>query len=157
MSLERVQHLSPHLPGDLPNPGIEPISLVSPALAGEFFTTGTTWDYIVGIITPLKWSLRKYGRGIAPQDALKKDSRGLLRAEGSGAGGVQTAKASHKQSSFQAKRAPRAAFPSGCLAAQTKRWAEGIRVPAPLAGGGSPVLCHHLVCLDTIASVSRRM
>ena len=28
---------------------------------------------------------------------------------------------------------PRAAFPSGCLAAQTKRWAEGIRVPAPLA------------------------
>ena len=37
----------------------------------------------------------------------------------------------------QAKRAPRAAFPSGCLAAQTKRWAEGIRVPAPLAGGGT--------------------
>ena len=29
----------------------------------------------------------------------------------------------------QAKRAPRAAFPSGCLAAQTKRWAQGIRVP----------------------------
>ena len=29
----------------------------------------------------------------------------------------------------QAKRAPRAAFPSSCLAAQTKRWAEGIRVP----------------------------
>ena len=37
----------------------------------------------------------------------------------------------------QAKRAPRAAFPSGCLAAQTKRWAEGIRVPGPLAGGGT--------------------
>ena len=37
----------------------------------------------------------------------------------------------------QAKRAPRAAFPSGCLAAQTKRWAEGIRVQGPLAGGGS--------------------
>ena len=29
----------------------------------------------------------------------------------------------------QAKRAPRAAFPSGCLAAQTKRWAEGCRRP----------------------------
>ena len=28
----------------------------------------------------------------------------------------------------QAKRAPRAAFPSGCLAAQTKRWAEGINL-----------------------------
>ena len=37
----------------------------------------------------------------------------------------------------QAKRAPRAAFPSGCLAAQTQRWAEGIRVPGPLAGRGS--------------------
>ena len=38
----------------------------------------------------------------------------------------------------QAKRAPRAAFPSGCLAAQKNRWAEGIRVPAPLAGRGLP-------------------
>ena len=26
-------------PGDLPNPGMEPVSLVFPALAGEFFTT----------------------------------------------------------------------------------------------------------------------
>ena len=26
-------------PGDLPDPGIEPVSLVSPALAGGFFTT----------------------------------------------------------------------------------------------------------------------
>ena len=26
-------------PGDLPDPGIEPASLVSPALAGGFFTT----------------------------------------------------------------------------------------------------------------------
>ena len=31
-------------PGDLPNPGIEPMSLMSPALAGEFFTTLTTWE-----------------------------------------------------------------------------------------------------------------
>ena len=30
-------------PGDLPNPGIEPMSLMSPALAGQFFTTRTTW------------------------------------------------------------------------------------------------------------------
>ena len=28
-------------PGDLPNPGIEPASLVSPALAGGFFTTAS--------------------------------------------------------------------------------------------------------------------
>ena len=31
-------------PGDLPNPGIEPVSLMSPALTGGFFTTSTTWD-----------------------------------------------------------------------------------------------------------------
>jgi len=30
-------------PGDLPNPGIEPPSLMSPALAGEFFTISITW------------------------------------------------------------------------------------------------------------------
>ena len=28
-------------PGDLPDPGIEPVALASPALAGGFFTTST--------------------------------------------------------------------------------------------------------------------
>ena len=32
------------LPGDLPDPGIEPASLMSPALAGSFFITSTTWE-----------------------------------------------------------------------------------------------------------------
>ena len=31
-------------PEDLPDPGIEPISLMSPALAGRFFTTSATWE-----------------------------------------------------------------------------------------------------------------
>ena len=31
-------------PGDLPNPGIEPEFFVSPALAGELFTTSATWE-----------------------------------------------------------------------------------------------------------------
>ena len=31
-------------PGDLPDPGTELASLVSPALAGGFFTTGITWE-----------------------------------------------------------------------------------------------------------------
>ena len=31
-------------PGDLPNPGIKPTSLASPALAGGFFTTSATWE-----------------------------------------------------------------------------------------------------------------
>ena len=36
-------------PGNLPNPGIEPISLMSPALAGGFFTTRATWASQVAI------------------------------------------------------------------------------------------------------------
>ena len=31
-------------PGDLPNPGIEPMSPVPPALAGGFFYHCTTWE-----------------------------------------------------------------------------------------------------------------
>ena len=31
-------------PGDRPDPGTEPMSLFSPALAGGFFTTSTTWE-----------------------------------------------------------------------------------------------------------------
>ena len=31
-------------PEDLPDPGIEPKSLTSPALAGRFFTTSNTWE-----------------------------------------------------------------------------------------------------------------
>ena len=31
-------------PGKLPNPGIEPKALPSPALAGRFFTTSATWE-----------------------------------------------------------------------------------------------------------------
>ena len=32
------------LPGDLPDPGIKSMSLMSPALAGRFFTTRATWE-----------------------------------------------------------------------------------------------------------------
>ena len=31
-------------PGDLPDPGFEPVSLMSPALAGGFFTINATWE-----------------------------------------------------------------------------------------------------------------
>ena len=31
-------------PGDLPNPGIEPVSLAFPASAGGVFTAGATWE-----------------------------------------------------------------------------------------------------------------
>ena len=32
------------LPGDLPDPGIKPEPLMTPALADEFFTTGAIWE-----------------------------------------------------------------------------------------------------------------
>ena len=38
--------------GSLSNPGIEPTSLASPALAGGFFTTSTTWE------AQWKWEIR---------------------------------------------------------------------------------------------------
>ena len=34
-------------PGDLPDPGIEPVSLASPALAGSFFTNYATWQALL--------------------------------------------------------------------------------------------------------------
>jgi len=34
-------------PGDLPDPGIKPASLMSPALAGRFFTTKIGYDFIL--------------------------------------------------------------------------------------------------------------
>ena len=39
------------LQGNLPDPGIEPMSLVSLAFAGGFFTTSTTWEApgIIGV------------------------------------------------------------------------------------------------------------
>ena len=33
-------------PGDLPDPGIKPVSLTSPASAGEIFTTSATWTRV---------------------------------------------------------------------------------------------------------------
>ena len=41
-------------PGDLPNPGIEPESPVSPALADGFFTASATWEACITPVTRLK-------------------------------------------------------------------------------------------------------
>ena len=42
-------------PGDLPNPGIEPMSLMSPASAGRFFTTGATWEDLKLVCSCIGW------------------------------------------------------------------------------------------------------
>ena len=41
--------------GDLPNPGIESMSLMSPALAGGFFTTNTMWEAHFMVWLALNW------------------------------------------------------------------------------------------------------
>ena len=41
-------------PGDLPHPGVEPGCLMSPAVAGKFFTTSTTQ-----VAPELKWPMAK--------------------------------------------------------------------------------------------------
>ena len=38
----------PH-PVDLPNPGIKPMSITSPALASRFFTTSAIWEVIIHV------------------------------------------------------------------------------------------------------------
>ena len=50
MGFSRLEHWKglpcPPL-GHLPNPGIEPVSVTSPALAGQFFTTSATWEALI--------------------------------------------------------------------------------------------------------------
>ena len=52
-------------PGDLPDPRIEPTCLTSPALAGRFLTTSTTWGAkfeqtvsMASVTTSFQWSLK---------------------------------------------------------------------------------------------------
>ena len=45
-------------PGDLPDPGIEPVPLMSPAMAGRFFTTRATWDGMLIIIEYISYLWR---------------------------------------------------------------------------------------------------
>ena len=40
-------------PGDFPDLGIEPVSLMSPVLGGKFFTTSTTWEAPIFLVINL--------------------------------------------------------------------------------------------------------
>ena len=44
-------------PGDLSDPGIKPRLFTSPALAGRFFTTSTTWEALHSIYFLTKWPM----------------------------------------------------------------------------------------------------
>ena len=64
-------------PGDLPNPGIKPMSLASPALAGRFFTTNTIWE----APCPPSHQFFFYKMGKIPKGRYGEDShrKGLLQ------------------------------------------------------------------------------
>ena len=50
-------------PEDLPNPGIEPVSLMFPALTGVFFSTDITWEaYSIGSTNSLIFTLYSMAR-----------------------------------------------------------------------------------------------
>ena len=42
-------------PGDLPDPGIKTTSLISPTLAGWFFTTSATWEALGKMALKVQW------------------------------------------------------------------------------------------------------
>ena len=49
-------------PGDRPDPGIEPMSLVPPALAGRFFTTSAIWEALL-LLQKVLLSLHSWSHG----------------------------------------------------------------------------------------------
>ena len=49
-------------PRDLPNPGIKHASLASPALAGRFFITSTTWEVLI-ILSNLIYTYKDWSEG----------------------------------------------------------------------------------------------
>jgi len=52
-------------PGDLPYPGIESMSLMSPGLAGGFFTTSATWEALQSEWPSLKnLQITNTGKGV---------------------------------------------------------------------------------------------
>ena len=57
-------------PGDLPNPGTEPTSLMFPALAGSFFTTCATWEARRGFRVGNKHLYFGYIASVAPLEWL---------------------------------------------------------------------------------------
>ena len=58
-------------PGDLPDPGIEPMSLTSLTLAGRVFTTGTTWEALL-VFTAALLTAAKQPKCLWTDERIKK-------------------------------------------------------------------------------------
>ena len=70
-------------PGDLPDPGIQPESLLSPALAGRFFTTSATWETTIPLLLLLLNPFSRVRLCATPQTAAHQalPSLGFSRQE----------------------------------------------------------------------------
>ena len=69
-------------PGDVPDSGIEPTSLVSPTSAGRFFTISMTWEAQINLINvKLNTELRLERKEIPQVPKMRED----LNAEPEGA------------------------------------------------------------------------
>ena len=53
-----------HPPGNFPDPGIKPSSLISPALAGRFFNASSTWEAHLCIWNTYIWYSFNYGSSL---------------------------------------------------------------------------------------------
>ena len=67
-------------PGDLPNPGTKPATLMSPALAGRFFTTSAACkahrETLSHLIRRLRWSGRQgHTETYIEEKAFKRDTQ----------------------------------------------------------------------------------
>ena len=66
-------------PGDLPNPGNEPKSLMSPALAGGFFTISTTWGrFCWRRLLTVPWTARRSNQSILKEISPGCSLEGLM-------------------------------------------------------------------------------
>ena len=69
-------------PGDLPNPGIEPTSLIVPALAGRFFIASASWEALCRAYLTTKvlyWFLSTVS--VSPHTQLTTTTHTTLRKE----------------------------------------------------------------------------
>ena len=57
-------------PEDLPNPGSGPTSLPSPALAGGFFTTSTTWEALPAVYFSVKYYVHGPLVSVSPLESI---------------------------------------------------------------------------------------
>ena len=63
-------------PGDFPDPGIEPVSLTSPALTRRFFTSSATWDAKVSLNKLPDRDETSLGKKKTPEENFTPRARG---------------------------------------------------------------------------------